>query len=60
MHRGEAMVERLRSIRSSRLQAKASQDIEEFMRDLRLPFLAPSALNDNLSSERYENSVLVN
>ena len=60
IHRREMIIERLRSIRNSRLQAKASRDLEQFMRDLRLPFLAPSLLDDNLSSERYEYSILIN
>jgi hypothetical protein len=51
MHRREEIIERMRSIRSYRLQAKASQDLEEFMRDLRLPFLAPSFMNGD--TQRY-------
>jgi hypothetical protein len=47
MHRRDVVVYRLRLIQNTRLQAKASRNLEEFMRDLQLPFLAPSLLDDD-------------
>jgi len=53
MHRREVIMDRMRLVQNDRLQAKASRNLEEFMGDLRLPFLAPSLLNDNISVEKY-------
>jgi hypothetical protein len=53
MHRRDVIADGFRLIRNTRLHAKASPNLEEFMRDLRLPFLAPSLLDDNMSVEKY-------